>query len=364
MHVNRRIMDADHPLIILGGGPAGLTAAVYAARAGMHPAVLARDGGQLESTSIIDNFAGFEDGVDAVELLFKMTRQAQKYGATFHPCDAELVELTCRPFRVTCTNGKVVTSSAIIVATGARNKWLGAPGEMELLSRGVHTCATCDGFYYTGKHVAVVGGGDTAMEQALFLARMAERVTVIHRRDAFRASKAMATRVLQHPSINILWETTVVEFLTTTQMDVLHSNSATDSDANSGTADGDTEVLGGLRLFSKDMCEELEVVEPPSDGTTIDTSDLGNEYILPVEGVFVAIGHAPNTELVAALRRDEEGYIYTVPDSTLTSITGVYAAGDVRIFVFSRDLKVLRCLLLNLPSDHFYPLITLLRCRE
>merc|ERR1719247_3422871 len=207
-----RILEADHKVIIVGAGPAGLSAAIYAARAAMQPLVIAKDGGQLESTSMIDNYPGFEDGVDAVEMILRLNKQAKRFGATFRDCEITEVNIGCRPFKVVCADGDVLTSSALIIATGARPRWLGSPGEQEYLANGVHTCATCDGFFYKDKHAAVIGGGDTAMEQALFLARLAKKVTIIHRRNSFRASKAMASRALNHPNIEILWSVVVTEF--------------------------------------------------------------------------------------------------------------------------------------------------------
>ena len=310
MHMNKRILEADNKLIILGAGPAGLTAAVYAARAGMDPLVVSKDGGQLEATSRIDNFPGFEEGVDAVDLLIGLTHQAERFGAKFKSCEIDSVHLDCRPFRVQCTSGLEMTSSSLILASGARTKWLEVPGEEQYLSRGVHSCATCDGYFYRGKNVAVVGGGDTAMEQALFLARMAEKVTVIHRRDSFRASKAMATRVLSHPHIEILWETTILEYLGSHQMPQNLSTSAKDGDDHS------SDDLKGIRIRTN--------AEPNESGES-----QQEVRTLPIDGVFVAVGHTPNTELFGGVKRDEYGYIYTVPGSTLTSVTGVYAAGDV-----------------------------------
>jgi len=207
----------------------------------------------------------------------------------------------------------VITSSAIVVATGATAKWLSVPGEAELLSRGVHTCATCDGFFYKGKPAAVIGGGDTAMEQALFLARMAKRVTVIHRRDEFRASKAMATRVLNHPNIDILWNTMVLQF----------------------QADPTNEQLESLLLAEEQTMESMD----DENNVQLDVEVV--ESVFRVDGVFVAIGHVPNTQLFdddPSLRRDDEGYIYTIPGSTVTSVTGVYAAGDVADHVYRQAI--------------------------
>ena len=246
------------------------------------------------------------------------------------------MSLDCRPFRVKCADGTSLTSSALVIATGARAKWLGVPGEQELLSRGVcvsraraaarasplprvvtrrrralsrafapprrHTCATCDGYFYKGRRVAVVGGGDTAMEQALFLARLGARVTVVHRKAAFRASKAMAARVLGHAAIDVAWGTVVREFVA----------------APAGGAPGAEPALARLRVADAESGEERE---------------------LEVDGAFVAIGHVPNTQLFGdALRKDEHGYVYTIPGTTVTSVRGVYAAGDVQDAVYRQAI--------------------------
>jgi len=281
------LAKADHKIIIVGGGPAGLSAAIYAARGEMAPLVVAKDGGQLESTSIIDNYPGFENGVDAVEMVQNLQKQAERFGAKFKTCEIIDVELLCRPFKVTCAGGDVMTSSSLIIATGAGAKWLDVPGEQEFLSKGVHTCATCDGYFYKGKNTAVIGGGDTAMEQALFLARLVDKVTVVHRRSSFRASKAMVSRVMKAKNIEILWDTVVTSFLS-----------------------NDGKKLAGLALEDR---------------------ETKTETVLDVEGAFVAIGHVPNTHLFQGkgVRVNEDGYIHTIPGSTRTSIEGVYAAGDV-----------------------------------
>jgi len=289
---HRRLLDADHRVIIIGGGPAGLSAAVYAARAEMAPLVVARDGGQLESTSMIDNYPGFEEGVDAVELIQRLVAQAKRFGASFKECDITGVDIGCRPFRVECRGGQVTTSSALIIATGASAKWLGVHGEQELLSKGVHTCATCDGFFYKGRHAAVVGGGDTAMEQALFLARMASKVTVVHRRGEFRASKAMATRVLNHPTIEILWNTEVAGFV-----------------GIAAAKGGGEERLVALRLFGENPDKNNKGGGGGSAGSD-ELDPSSSEWLLPVDGCFVAIGHVPNTQLFdddPSLRRDADG---------------------------------------------------------
>jgi len=280
-----RILEADRKVVIVGGGPAGLTAALYAARAELAPLVVAKDGGQLESTTWIDNFPGFEEGVDAVELVQRLEKQAERFGAEIKNCGVRSVDLNCRPFRVECEDGEVVTSSALIVATGASPRWLDVPGERDFVAKGVHTCATCDGYFYREKHAAVVGGGDTAMEQALFLARICERVTLVHRGDTFRASKAMATRVLKHPKILVLWSTVVTAFL---------------------PSESSPARLGALHLVTKDT----------------------SHTVLPVDAAFVAIGHHPNTRLFPDLKQNDNGYLYTLPRSSQTNVAGVFAAGD------------------------------------
>jgi glycine/D-amino acid oxidase-like deaminating enzyme len=198
------IAHADHKVVIIGSGPAGLTAALYAARADLQPLVLSSDGGQLESTSWVDNYPGFAEGVDAVTMLLALQTQATRFGALFQPCTVRRIDVGCRPFKIYCGTEAPITTSSLIIATGASPRWLGVPGERELLSKGVHTCATCDGYFYKGREVAVVGGGDSAMEMALFLARLCTKVTVVHRRGLFRASKAMAARVLRHPQIEVI----------------------------------------------------------------------------------------------------------------------------------------------------------------
>jgi thioredoxin reductase (NADPH) len=293
-----RLVEADHKVIVVGAGPAGLSAAIYAARADMQPLVVSKDGGQLESTSWIDNYPGFEDGVDAVDMILRLNKQAERFGAKFKECEITIVDVGCRPFKVACAGGEVMTSSALIIATGASAKWLGAKGEQKYLSKGVHTCATCDGFFYKDKHAAVIGGGDTAMEQALFLARLARKVTIIHRRDSFRASKAMASRAVNHPNIEILWNTVVAEFKSE-----------------------DGKKLSHLQLTTMD-----------EDGNENITQDL------EVDGAFVAVGHIPNTQLFQDVKKNDEGYIYTIPGTTMTSVTGVYAAGDAQDSVYRQAI--------------------------
>ena len=272
-------------VVILGGGPAGLTAAVYAARANLAPLVVegAEAGGQLMLTTTVENYPGFEEGIMGPSLMQTMRKQAERVGAEFISEDATAVDFSRRPFAITTQSGQRLEARAVIVATGASAKMLGLPGEQRLMGRGVSTCATCDGFFFRNRDVIVAGGGDTAMEEALYLGNLARSVTVVHRRDALRASKIMQDRAFAHPKISFMWNT-VIE-------DVLGNG-----------------VVTGVRLFDVKANQRVE---------------------RPVDGVFVAIGHQPNTAIFAGqLEMDEIGYI-TLRKQSLTSIEGVFAAGDV-----------------------------------
>jgi thioredoxin reductase (NADPH) len=275
----------EAPVLIAGAGPAGLTAALYTARANLHPIVIegAEAGGQLMLTTEVENYPGFPTGILGPELMGKMREQAQRFGAEFVTADATKVDLAGPPFRV-WVEDREYTGKALIVATGAKAKMLGLPGERQFLGRGVSTCATCDGFFFRGKELAVVGGGDSALEEATFLTRFATKVTVVHRRDRLRASKVMQDRAFANPKIEFAWDSVVHDLL-------------------------GEQTVSGVRLRNvKD----------------------GSETVLPVAGVFVAIGHTPNTELFAGqLDLDDAGYIVTpAPPSTATSVDGVFAAGD------------------------------------
>jgi thioredoxin reductase (NADPH) len=271
-------------VLIVGSGPAGLTAAIYAARANLEPIVIGgyAPGGQLMITSDVENYPGFPEGIQGPELMQKFREQAERFGTRFVDVDAERVDFSARPFRVWADKVEY-TGESVIVATGASALWLGLDNETRLRGRGVSACATCDGFFFRGKKVAVVGGGDTALEEATFLTRFASEVVLLHRRDRFRGSKIMQERALNHPKISVRWNTEVADVL-------------------------GAEKVEGLRLR--------------------DTA-AGGEQEEPMEGLFVAIGYKPNTDIFReSLEIDDKGYL-VVTDETHTKIDGVFIAGDV-----------------------------------
>jgi len=273
-------------LIIIGSGPAGYTAAVYAARANLRPLVIegVQSGGALMTTTEVENFPGFPDGILGPELMDNMRKQAERFGAELLTADATRVELTGE-VKTVYVGDTPYRARAVILATGSAWRPLGVPGEQELLGHGVSSCATCDGFFFRDQHVAVVGGGDSAMEEATFLTKFAASVTIIHRRDQFRASKIMADRALANPKIKVAWNTVVEEILGT---------------------DG---VVSGVRV--RDV-------------------RTGEQRTLDVTGVFVAIGHDPRSELFQGqVEVDENGYVRTAAPTTRTNLPGVFACGDL-----------------------------------
>jgi thioredoxin reductase (NADPH) len=277
-------------LLILGAGPAGYTAAIYAARAGLEPILVAglQPGGQLTITTDVENYPGFATAVQGPWLMDQMRAQAEHVGARIIQDVVTEVELAGRPLRAAGDSGDSYEASAMVIATGAQARWLGIPGEKELSGFGVSACATCDGFFFRGKEVAVIGGGNSAVEEALYLAGLASKVTLIHRRDSLRAERILQDRLFAHPKISIIWNTEVKEALAT---------------------EGKLRALRALKLH--------------------DTLG-GGHYELPVHGMFVAIGHDPATIMFRGqLETDEDGYIVTETGSTRTSIPGVFAAGDV-----------------------------------
>jgi len=284
-------MNEVRELVIVGSGPAGLTAALYAARADLRPVVIegAEAGGQLMLTTDVENYPGFPDGILGPELMMKFREQAERFGAEFVTADVDRVDLSASPFG-TWVGSTEYRSEALVISTGASARMLGLPSEARLLGHGVSTCATCDGFFFREKDIAVVGGGDSAIEEALFLTKFASHVTVIHRRDELRASKIMQDRAFANPKIDFKWNSVVTDVGGDGTVDVLH-----------------------LRDTRTDDASELDV-----------------------GGLFVAIGHDPNTKLFEGqVDLDENGYV-VLPHagSTLTSVNGVFAAGDVADHVF------------------------------
>lgn len=277
-------------VIIIGSGPAGHTAALYAARANLEPLMFegAISGGQLMITTDVENYPGFPDGIMGPEMMEQFRKQSERFGTRMHAVDVTDVDFTSRPFRVS-VSGDEYTADSVIVATGATAKWLGVPGEEKLTGKGVSACATCDGFFFRDQELVVVGGGDTAMEEALFLTKFASKVTIVHRRDEFRASKIMSDRAKNHEKIEIRWNAVVNEIL------------------------GDSTVTGVI----------------------IEDTETGETEEFKTDGVFIAIGHKPNTEIfVDKLDLDENGYVITDPGTTRTSVEGVFAAGDVADHIY------------------------------
>lgn len=281
-------------MVIVGAGPAGYTAAIYAARANLQPILVTglQPGGQLTITTDVENYPGFADVIQGPWLMEQMAAQANHVGTRIIEDLIVEVDFNVRPFRLLGDSGDTYLTQSVVVATGAQARWLGLDSEQRLQGRGVSACATCDGFFFRDKQVAVVGGGNTAVEEALYLTHHADHVTLIHRRDALRAEKILQGRLFDNPKITVVWDTVVTEIL------------------GGGTPEGVT----GVRLRNvKD----------------------GGETVLPVEGVFIAIGHTPNTGVFAGqVDMDADGYIKTEPGSTRTSIKGVFAAGDVQDKVF------------------------------
>jgi len=274
-------------VVIIGTGPAGLTSAIYTARANLNPVVIEgmQPGGQLTTTTDVENFPGFPEGMDGTTLVMKMREQAERFGARFIRGEVTGADFSGKVLKLTLDEGQVIESSALIIASGARAKYIGIESEEKLMGRGVSACATCDGALYRDVPVAVVGGGDTAMEEALFLTRFASKVSLIHRRNEFRASKIMVDRVTQHPKIEIHWDTVVDEVLDVSRNEVT-----------------------GLRLKN------------------VKTGALTE---IPVMAMFAAIGHEPNTRpFKGILAMNEAGYL--IANHTLTNVAGVFAAGDVQ----------------------------------
>jgi thioredoxin reductase (NADPH) len=284
----------SHEVVIVGSGPAGLTAAVYAARADLEPVVIEGlgAGGQLMLTTDVENYPGFPEGIMGPDLMMRFREQAERFGTRFITADADRVDLSRAPFTVD-VGGTEYQGRSIIISTGASAMMLGLPNEQRLLGHGVSTCATCDGFFFREQHIGIVGGGDTALEEALFLTKFASRVTVIHRRDELRASKIMQDRAFANDKIDFRWNSVIEDALGADKLEGVH-----------------------VRDVLTDEIAEL-----------------------PLTGLFVAIGHRPNTDLFKGqLEMDENGYLVTRPGSTATSVEGVFAAGDVQDHVYRQAI--------------------------
>jgi len=293
--------SAPRDVVIIGSGPAGLTAAIYTARANLKPLIVEGEpsstsdqpGGQLMLTTEVENFPGFPDGIMGPDLMAAFKAQAARFGAEFVTAKASEVALHERPFRVRTSDGGEVTARSVIVATGAKSLMLGLESERRLLGYGVSTCATCDGFFHRGYEVGVVGGGDSAIEEALFLTKFATKVYLIHRRKELRASRIMQDRALAHPKLEFVWDTVV------------------------------SDLLGATTLES----------------AILKDVNTGGERTLPLHGLFVAIGHVPNTDIFkTSLDSDENGYLRTVGHGTHTNIEGVFACGDVQDHVYRQAI--------------------------
>ncbi|MEY2397128.1 MAG: thioredoxin reductase [Actinomycetota bacterium] len=294
-------MNSHRQVVIIGSGPAGLTAAIYTARANLEPLVIEGEpssdsdqpGGQLMLTTEVENFPGFPDGIMGPELMMNCKMQAERFGAEFLTAKVTSVDVSSRPFKIETTTRETFTADAVIVATGARSLMLGLEAEKRLLGYGLSTCATCDGFFHRGFEVGVVGGGDSALEEAMFLSKFATKVYVIHRRAELRASKIMADRAKANPKLEFVWNSVVTDLV------------------------GDTTLEAAV----------LRDVE------------TGEETKLPIHGLFVAIGHIPNTDVFRGiLDSDEAGYLKTVGFSTYTNVEGVFACGDVQDHVYRQAI--------------------------
>mmetsp|Transcript_1699 Transcript_1699/g.2045 ORF Transcript_1699/g.2045 Transcript_1699/m.2045 type:complete len:647 (+) Transcript_1699:169-2109(+) len=293
-------------LAIIGGGPAGLSAAIYAARSGLNPVVVAPPaGGQLQGKGVmVENYPAVLDSTGP-EVVFEMMKQAAKYGTTFHDEEAVEVDLVNKIIK---TNSSTLKAQSIVIATGADSRWLDVEGEQELRGGGVSACATCDGYLFKDQHVIVIGGGDTAMEEALHLARTSSKVTLIHRRDSFRASRVLATRVHENPKIEIMWNTSVTKF------------------------------VGKVPVQTEDD-DSLEDPQPELTHVVLRSAGESDDFELECSGAFIAIGHDPNTKLFKTqLDMADNGYIHVLPFSTKTSLEGVFAAGDVADSVYRQAI--------------------------
>jgi thioredoxin reductase (NADPH) len=287
---------ADRRVVVIGSGPAGLTAALYTARANLRPLLIEglEAGGQLMLTTMVENWPGFEDGIMGPDLMTVMRKQAERFGTTVIQDHVSKVDLQTRPFRLTLGDGKTITTDALIIATGASARWLEIDTDRKLSGHGVSTCATCDGYFFRGRPIAVVGGGDSAMEEAIYLTRFATKVTIVHRRDSLRASKIMQDKAFANPKIHFIWDS--------------------------------------------EIAEVKDVSKGEVTGIVVRNLKTGKLTELPLDGVFIAIGHTPNTKLFEGqIELDPAGYIVT-HDGTHTNVPGVFAAGDVQDHIYRQAI--------------------------
>ena len=286
--------------LIIGSGPAGYTAALYAARAELKPVMYQgmQPGGQLTITTEVENFPGYPDGTQGTAMMEDMKKQAERFGTDIRWGEIEDIDLSKRPFKAKADDGKELLAETVIVATGASARWLGMPSEQEYNGYGVSACATCDGYFYKGKVVAVVGGGDTAAEEATYLSKLVKKVYLIHRRDELRASKAMQNRVFKTKNIEMVWDSVPLE------------------------------IIGKKEGFSKAVT-----------GVIVENTKTAEKKTIDIDGFFVAIGHKPNSDLFKGkLDMDETAYLITKPNSTATNIPGVFAAGDIQDKTFRQAI--------------------------
>lgn len=304
-------MESLYDVIIIGSGPAGLTAAIYTTRANLKTLIIGGRswGGQLMLTTEVENFPGFPTGIMGPELMQNIRKQAEHHGAEILDVNFKSGNFSKRPFTVTSDDEKTYTGKSIIVATGADTKWLGVKGEKEKIGRGISSCAPCDGAFYRNKNVIVVGGGDSAMEEAEVLTKFATHVWLVHRRDEFKASQIMQKRTFENPKITVVWNSELAEIAGELKVEKVHIKTT------------------GAKIKVKEGGAEKEVTPEAFGGKTLESGkDLMWEF--PIDGVFVAIGHTPNSKVFENIEADEKGFIKTF-DHTRTNIEGVFVAGDV-----------------------------------
>ena len=342
--------ESLYDVIIIGSGPAGLTAGIYTSRAALKTLLFAGSpwGGQLQLTTDVENYPGFPEGILGPELMQKMRKQAERFGVEIIDQKATNIDVTKKPFAVSF--GKESRDAkSVIIATGADTKWLGVPGENKFIGKGVSSCAPCDAFFYKGKRVIVVGGGDSAMEEALVLTKFAETVTIVHRRDSFKASKIMQERVMKHPKINVLWNTEVVEVMGDQKVTTVRLKTKK-LEVRSSKIDNEVGPIDGLKNGEKNQISKNEQIQiqDQSSNFKFQTSTI------PIDGIFVAVGHTPNTEIFKGkIALDEKGYVKKVQSSkfkvqnekgevignrfpSMTSVEGVFVAGDVHDYHYKQ----------------------------